>query len=83
MRSLIKLSIPLQKHLSDNDTHGQLMSLEKKWSLLEQNNFTAKEFVAQKKAESDYVPIKNQAMKIVVEYNKVLQEVIASGGIIG
>ena len=72
-----------QKQLNDNDTHSQLVNLEKKWALLEQSNFTIKEFVAQKKAESDYIPIKNQAMKIVVEYNRVLQEVIASGGIIG
>ncbi|XP_018024266.1 intraflagellar transport protein 74 homolog [Hyalella azteca] len=73
----------LKKQLSDNDTHKQLVSQEKKWALLEMNNFTAKEFVAQKKAESDYIPVKNQAMNIVVDYNKALQEVVASGGIIG
>ncbi|KAF2361531.1 hypothetical protein FHG87_007710 [Trinorchestia longiramus] len=73
----------LKKHLSDNDTHNQLINLEKKWAMQEMNNFTIKEFVAQKKAESDYIPVKNQAMKIVVDYNKALQEVIASGGIIG
>ena len=71
------------KQLKDNDTHSQLINLEKKWAMIEQINFTLKEFNAQKKAESDYIPIKKQAMKIVVEYNKVLQEVIASGGIIG
>ena len=38
--------------------------------------------MAAKKAESDYIPVKNQAMRIVIDYNKVLQEVVASGGII-
>lgn len=73
----------LKKQLNDNDTHGQLIGLEKKWAALEQSNFSIREFVAQKKAESDYLPLKNQAMKIVVEYNKVLQEVVLNGGIIG
>ena len=50
----------LQKQLADNETHVQLTNLEKKWSHLEQNNFTLAEFVANRKAELNFEPVKNK-----------------------
>ena len=52
--------ISLQKQLADNETHVQLTNLEKKWSHLEQNNFTLAEFVANRKAELNFEPVKNK-----------------------
>ncbi|XP_066960218.1 intraflagellar transport protein 74 homolog isoform X1 [Macrobrachium rosenbergii] len=72
----------LKTHLNENETYTQLVSLEKKWSHLEQTNFTLKEFIAQKKAESNFLPLKNQAMHLVMEYNKLLHEVVQSTGAI-
>ncbi|XP_068222988.1 intraflagellar transport protein 74 homolog isoform X1 [Palaemon carinicauda] len=72
----------LKSHLNENETYTQLTSLEKKWAHLEQTNFTLKEFIAQKKAESNFVPLRNQAMHLVMEYNKTLQEVVQSTGAI-
>ena len=69
----------LQKQLSDNETHVQLTNLEKKWSHLEQNNFTLAEFVANKKAELNFEPLKNKVLKMQWEYNKQLIE-SARGG---
>ncbi|KAK7027296.1 Intraflagellar transport protein 74 [Halocaridina rubra] len=69
----------LKNHLHENETYTQLNNLEKKWAHLEQTNFTLKEFVAQKKSESNFMLLKNQAMKLVNEYNKTLQEVVQSG----
>ena len=63
-----------QKQLNENEAHGQLQNLEKKWSTLEQSNFVLKEFIAQKRAESNFIPLKNQAMKLVSDFNKSLQE---------
>ncbi|XP_045608252.1 intraflagellar transport protein 74 homolog isoform X2 [Procambarus clarkii] len=70
----------LKNQLHENETYTQLTNLEKKWAHLEQTNFTLREFVAQRKAESNFVPYKNQAMKLVNEYNRSLQEVMQSGG---
>lgn len=63
-----------KKQLSDNETHVQLTNLEKKWSHLEQNNFTLAEFVANRKAELDFEPVKNKVLKMQWEYNKQLVE---------
>ncbi|XP_076056589.1 intraflagellar transport protein 74 homolog isoform X1 [Oratosquilla oratoria] len=71
----------LKLQLNENETFTQLVNLEKKWAHLEQSNFTLKEFVAQRKAESNFLPLKNQAMKQVYEYNKLLQDVLQSGGV--
>ena len=58
--------ISLQKQLSDNETHVQLTNLEKKWSHLEQNNFTLAEFVANRKAELNFEPVKNKGSRSVL-----------------
>lgn len=74
-------AVATQKNqLQENETFTQLTNLEKKWAHLEQTNFTLREFIAQKKAESNYIPFQNKAMKLVQEYNRALQEVVQSGG---
>ncbi|CAB4061426.1 IFT74 [Lepeophtheirus salmonis] len=62
----------IKKQLGENETHTQLTNLERKLSHLEQNNFTVKEFICNKKAELDIGPIKSSVMKLQREYNKKL-----------
>ncbi|KAK8749313.1 hypothetical protein OTU49_015793 [Cherax quadricarinatus] len=69
----------LKSQLHENETYTQLTNLEKKWAHLEQTNFTLREFIAQRKAESNFLPFKNKALKLVNEYNKSLQEIVQSG----
>ena len=52
----------------------KLCSLSFQWSHLEQNNFTIEEYIANKKAELNYEPIKNKVMKIQAQYNQLLIE---------
>ncbi|NXR46604.1 IFT74 protein, partial [Hippolais icterina] len=66
----------LKKELQENETHSQLMNLERKWQHLEQNNFMMKEFIAAKIQESDYQPIMKNSRKLVKDYNKVLIEAL-------
>ena len=54
----------LQKTLNDNETYVQLTNLERKWQVMEQNNFAICEFINNKKAESNYEPIKNRVRYI-------------------
>ena len=63
-----------QKQLADNETHVQLSNLEKKWAHHEQNNFTLSEFIAGKKAELNFEPVKNKVLKLQWEYNRYLVE---------
>ena len=44
----------------------QLTNLERKWQVMEQNNFAISEFISNKKAESNYEPIKNRVRNITV-----------------
>ena len=48
--------------------------MEKKWSHLEQNNFTIEEFVANKKAEMNFELVKNKVLKMQWNYNRMLVE---------
>jgi len=66
----------MKKALSDNDTHIQLSNLERRWQVAEQNNFAISEFINNKKAESNYEPIKNKVLKLQWEYNKMLIEAL-------
>ena len=47
---------------------------QNQWSHLEQNNFTIEEYIANKKAELNFEPIKNKVMKIQAQYNQLLIE---------
>ena len=42
----------------------QLTNLERKCQVMEQNNFAISEFINNKKAESNYEPIKNRVRTI-------------------
>ena len=44
------------------------------WSHLEQNNFAIEEYIANKKAELNFEPVKNKVMKIQAQYNQMLIE---------
>jgi len=67
-------SLSAQRQLADNETHVQLTNLEKKLSHLEQNAFTVEEFVANKKAELNFEPVKLKVLQRQWEYNKMLVE---------
>merc|ERR1719244_959484 len=43
----------LKKSLNDNETYIQLTNLERKWQVVEQNNFAVSEFINNKRAESN------------------------------
>ena len=58
--------------MTENDTHVQLANLEKKLSHLEQNNFSVEEFIANKRAELNFEPVKNKVLKMQWEYNRML-----------
>ncbi|GCB60457.1 hypothetical protein scyTo_0009177 [Scyliorhinus torazame] len=62
--------------LQENETHAQLMNLERKWQHHEQNNFVMKEFIATKGMESDYQPVVKNVAKQLAEFNKILQEAL-------
>uniref|UniRef100_A0A8C6J0U9 Uncharacterized protein n=1 Tax=Melopsittacus undulatus TaxID=13146 RepID=A0A8C6J0U9_MELUD len=66
----------VKRELQENETHSQLINLERKWQHHEQNNFMVKEFIATKSQESDYQPIMKNVRKLVTEYNKALIEAL-------
>ena len=76
-------SLFFQRQLTENETHVQLVNLEKKLSHLEQNNFAVEEFMANKKAELNFEPVKNKVLKMQWEYNKVLVEGTKNGNTSG
>lgn len=63
----------------ENETYAQLSNLERKLALLEQNNFSMKEFIASKKSETDCEPVKVAACKSVESYNNILKEALRPG----
>jgi hypothetical protein len=64
----------IQAQLFDNETHTQLINLEKKLQSLEQSNFSLKEKITSATTESDYDVLKNQVLQLVNEHNKWLQK---------
>ena len=52
----------LQRSLNDNETYIQLTNLERRWQVVEQNNFAVSEFINNKKAESNFEPNKNRVI---------------------
>eukprot|EP00051_Salpingoeca_urceolata_P014678 m.187359 g.187359 ORF g.187359 m.187359 type:complete len:643 (-) comp18155_c0_seq12:3920-5848(-) len=55
----------LKTELAENETHTQLVNLEKKWQHHEKNNFVMKEFIAAKELEGNFVPLAENAMSLV------------------
>ncbi|XP_055488169.1 intraflagellar transport protein 74 homolog [Leucoraja erinacea] len=66
----------LKMQLQENETHSQLMNLERKWQHHEQNNFVMKEFIATKGMESNYQPVVKNVTKQLTEFNKILHEAL-------
>ena len=64
----------MMKNLADNETAAQLTNLEKKLSHFEQSNFALAEFVANKKAETSFEPVRNRVMRLQNSYNQLLIE---------
>ena len=62
------------KNLADNETAAQLTNLEKQLSHFEQSDFTPPEFVANKKAETSFEPVRNRVMRLQNSYNQLLIE---------
>ncbi|KAG8176292.1 hypothetical protein JTE90_011276 [Oedothorax gibbosus] len=64
----------LKTKLNDNETYTQLCNLERRWQHLEQNNFAMQEFVASKKAQTDYTKSKQAVKETLTILNEMLQE---------
>jgi intraflagellar transport protein 74 len=71
-----------QKQLNDNETYAQLSNLERKLAQLAQNNFAIQEFIASKKSETDYEPLKEKVYKLSQDYNNVIKDNLRKGGIV-
>jgi hypothetical protein len=71
-----------QKRLNENEMYAQLTNLERKLAQLEQNNFNIQEFIASKKSETDYEPLKDKVYKLAQDYNNIIKENIRKGGIV-
>ncbi len=70
----------IQAQLFDNETHTQLINLEKKLQSLEQSNFSLKDKITSATTESDYDVLKNQVLQLVSEHNKWLQKQLLNPG---
>lgn len=60
--------------INDNETFTQLCNLERRWQHLEQNNFAMQEFIASKKAQTDYSKSKQCVKQTLSLLNEMLQE---------
>jgi hypothetical protein len=49
---------------------------------LEQNNFNIQEFIASKKSETDYEPLKDKVYKLAQEYNNIIKDNVRQGGVV-
>jgi intraflagellar transport protein 74 len=71
-----------QKRLNENETYAQLSNLERKLAQLEQNNFAIQEFIAYKKSETNYEPLKDKVYKLSQDYNNAIKDNIRKGGVV-
>lgn len=75
-QSLADLVARLEQHkaqLADNETHTQLMNLEKKWQYVEKNNFVMRDFIATKEMESDCTSISRKVEGALRALNTALK----------
>jgi len=49
---------------------------------LEQNNFAIQEFIASKKSETNYEPLKEKVYKFSQDYNNAIKDNIRKGGVV-
>ncbi|XP_065069175.1 intraflagellar transport protein 74 homolog [Rhopilema esculentum] len=73
----------MKAQLQENETFIQLGNLERKWQHLEQNNFAMKEYIAQKKAESDYGSLKDEISNAVQQVNQAIIKSLNSTSRVG
>jgi intraflagellar transport protein 74 len=66
--------------LEDNETHSQLLNLERKWQHHEQNNFMMREYIAEKTAESDYQPVKKRVEQDLIDLNGMIVHSLQTAG---
>ncbi|XP_047123122.1 intraflagellar transport protein 74 homolog isoform X1 [Hydra vulgaris] len=77
--NLTKVHDSKQKKLEQNETYIQLGNLERKWQHLEQNNLSIKDYIAQKTAESNYTPIKQNVSSLTHYINQLTIKNLSSG----
>ncbi|CAF0931616.1 unnamed protein product [Didymodactylos carnosus] len=68
----------IQGQVHDNDTHQQLVGLEKTLQTLGQSVFTAEETLSSQNAQGQYEQIKRQALDLVQLHNRWLTEKFAN-----
>lgn len=73
MKNVLQFCMFVQAELESNEVHRQLTSLEKKWAMLEESNYSVSSFLNAKKAETDYEGVKSEALKILKDLNSLLQ----------
>ena len=81
-RTYILIASLFQKQLNENETYAQLSNLERKLAQLEQNNFAIQEFIASKKSETNYEPLKEKVYKLSQDYNNAIKDNIRKGGVV-
>ncbi|CAH8637597.1 unnamed protein product [Schistosoma rodhaini] len=72
----------LQTHLNGQDIYVQLSNLERRWAQHEEVNYSLKEFIANKRIETDPTQLIKRAMELVKNYNENLKYSLASKPVI-
>ncbi|CAI2732943.1 unnamed protein product [Schistosoma spindalis] len=67
----------LQTHLTGQDIYVQLTNLERRWAQHEEINYSLKEFIDNKRAETDPTQLAKRAMELVKNYNENLKSSLA------
>jgi intraflagellar transport protein 74 len=65
-----------KKKLSSNEVHNAINDLEQKVRVYEQNNFTLKDYITQKGAETDYSGLKADSLKLLREINDACKQAV-------
>lgn len=63
-----------RKQMTENETHVQLQSQEQKIRLIQQTVFSLGDFIAQKGAETDYHPLKQECLALMNEINQLVKD---------
>nr|CAH8866850.1 unnamed protein product [Trichobilharzia regenti] len=72
----------LQTNLTGQDTHMHLTNLERRWAQNEQINYSLREFIANKRLETDHTQLARRAMQLVKDYNENLKTSLESKPVI-
>lgn len=71
-RSLSMKESAKASQLAENKYHKELMELEQKMSMNEQNLFSLRSFIESKSSETNYEPISADCKSLLLEINAVL-----------